>query len=96
VSRIHPLFHVSQLKKNLGASVQVQHQMPSTAVEQIIEPELILRRRMTKQSNQAVAQVLVKWKHLLEDEATWENYRALIRRFPKFDLETRSISSGEY
>ena len=51
---------------------------------------------MTKQSNQAVAQVLVKWKHLLEDEATWENYRALIRRFPKFDLETRSISSGEY
>ena len=32
-SRIHLVFHVSQLKKKLGTSVQVQHQMPTTAVE---------------------------------------------------------------
>ena len=60
----------------------------------MIEPESILAHRMVKKGNQAHAEVLIKWKLLPKDEATWESYQDLIRRFPNFDIETRSISGG--
>ena len=44
-ARIHPVFHVSQLKKTLGRPTQVQHQVTLDSVEQILEPEVGLERR---------------------------------------------------
>ena len=38
-ARIHNVFHVSQLKKQLGRNVQVQHQVPSHSVKQNLKPE---------------------------------------------------------
>ena len=38
------MFHVSQLKKKLGETLQVQHQVPTDSVEQILEPLFILDR----------------------------------------------------
>jgi len=35
-ARIHPMFHVSQLKKKLGRATQVQYQAPLDPVEQIL------------------------------------------------------------
>jgi len=84
---------VSQLKKKLGATSQVQHQVPHEATEQILEPELIIDRRMVKRNNKTVAEILVKWKHLTAEEASWEEYWALVK-FPHFDLETRSNLRG--
>ena len=60
-------------------------------VEQIIEPELIMDRRMVNRKNKATSEVLVKWK-FLPAEASWENYWDLIRGFPTFDLEARLLS----
>ena len=45
-AKIHPVFHISQLKRKLGHTIQVQNQLPSHAVEVIREPESILKRRM--------------------------------------------------
>ena len=95
-AKIHPVFHISQLKRKLGEAIQVQNQVPAHAVEVIKEPELILDRRMVKRLGKATTEVLIKWKQLPEDEATWENYWELIKRFPDFDLEARSISRGEH
>ena len=86
-SKIHPVFHVSQLERKLGAARAVQHQAPSTSVEQLTEPESILAHRMVKRGNQANVGIFC--------EATWESYQDLIRRFPNFDRETRLISGGE-
>ena len=91
-SKIHPVLHVSQLKKKLGTATVVQHQVPYISVEQLIESELILNCRMGKQGNQAIVEVLIKWKFLPEKEVAWEPYRDLIRRFPNFKLESRPFS----
>jgi hypothetical protein len=45
-------------------------------------PERILDRRMVKKGNAAIVQVLVKWTHLPEDSATWEDWAVLTMRFP--------------
>ena len=45
-------------------------------------PEMILERRLVKKGNVAVPQVKVKWTHLPEDAATWEDYNVLKAHFP--------------
>ena len=69
-SRIHPVFHVSQLKKRLGETIQVQHQAPSELAEHILGPELITERRMVNKEGKATTEVLIKWKQLPLKEAT--------------------------
>ncbi|KAK0576492.1 hypothetical protein LWI29_018286 [Acer saccharum] len=53
------------------------------------EPIAIIRRKMVKRGNVVGVDVLVHWKHHLEEDATWENYYDLKARFPdlmaKFD-----------
>ena len=73
-ARIYPVYHVSQLKKQLGSMVHVQHQAPTTSVEQILEPELILERRIVNKEGRAVTEELVKWKYMPVEEASWEGY----------------------
>lgn len=46
------------------------------------EPESILDRRMMKKGNNAVSQVLIKWKNLPEETATWEDWDILKTSFP--------------
>ena len=48
----------------------MQHQVPIDSVEQILEPELILDRRMVNRERRAVTVVLVKWGHLLVEEGS--------------------------
>ena len=95
-AKIHPVFHISQLKRKLGHNIQVHNQVPSHVVEVIKEPDSILDRRMVKRFGKATSEVLIKWKQLPLEEATWENYWELIKKFPAFDLGTRSISRGEH
>ena len=93
-AKLHPVFHVSQLKKKLGEAAQVQHQVPSHYVEQILVPELMLERRMMNMKGKAVTEVMIKWKNLSVEEASWERYWELVKRFPNFDLEARSNLGG--
>jgi hypothetical protein len=38
---------------------------------------------MMKKGNKAIVQVLIKWKHLPDETATWEDWDVLKLRFPK-------------
>ena len=68
---IHPIFHVSQLKKKLGQNQVLQTHDPSYVEELVDEPEEILDHREIKRKNQAVSQVLIKWKQSPSADATW-------------------------
>jgi hypothetical protein len=81
-SRIHPVIHVSQLKKAIGANVQVQACLPSP-LDILQVPARILQRRMRQQGPVAVSQALVQWSGQPEVLATWEDYDDLKRRFPR-------------
>ena len=72
-TRVHPVFHVSQLKQHIGHAM-VQSALPVLDGEDLIskEPVQILERRIRKRGNQAVTQVLVQWSNSFPEDATWE------------------------
>jgi hypothetical protein len=79
-SSIHPVFHVSQLKKAVGASVQVSQTLPLD-LPQLQVPVKVLDRRLVTKEVRSVHQVLVKWSSSPESLATWEDCEALKQKF---------------
>jgi hypothetical protein len=84
-SKIHNVFHVSQLKPFTPNYSPVFSELPvvvdlSTG---IFEPQKILERRMVKKGNSAMPQIKVLWSTLPPECATWEDYYVLQRRFPE-------------
>lgn len=73
-SKIHDVFHVSQLKKKIGNSKVVQTELPQTndAGEIRPKPIAILDRRLIKKGNRSATMVLVQWSNRIPEDATWE------------------------
>lgn len=81
-SRIHPVFHVSQLKPCLNPGQKVLPQFPSPdAILQV--PVRVLQRRIRQQGLRTVVQVLVQWSGASEEMATWEDLEPLQQQFPR-------------
>lgn len=74
-SKIHDVFHVSQLKAFHGVLPLATH-IPTWFQGQdssvVINPTSILDRRFVQVQNQAQVQYLVKWHNLPSHEANWE------------------------
>ena len=87
-SKIHPVFHVSQLKKKVG-SRPTSSTLPEVDDQGLVaaEPVAVLDRRLGKVGNSAAVYVLIQWSHAPKEEATWELYSDIERRFPQFQLE---------
>ncbi|KAJ7979026.1 Ty3/gypsy retrotransposon protein [Quillaja saponaria] len=88
-ARIHPTFHISQLKKKIG-DIQSQVELPEFSEDGIIvlKPTAILDRKFIKKNNQAVIQLLVQWAHTYPEDATWVDYNYFIQQFPDFPVNT--------
>ena len=83
-TKIHNVFHVSQLKKHIGQFIHsptLPDFIPKATGPK--EPTTILDPMILKRKGQAVTKVLVQWKHQLPED--WEFYYDLKRRFPQFD-----------
>jgi hypothetical protein len=80
-SAVHPVFHVSQLKKAPGTGHHISTELPQSAL-QLQVPLPILNRRMVTRGTSEVLQVLVQWTGLSPSLATWEDAAALKQRFP--------------
>jgi hypothetical protein len=83
-AQIHNTFHVSQLKPFTPDYTPVYKDLPQVVdlEHQELQPERVLQRRLVKKGNNAVPQWLIKWNHLPEDSATWEDANVVQRRFP--------------
>ncbi|WOG90151.1 hypothetical protein DCAR_0209394 [Daucus carota subsp. sativus] len=73
-SRVHPVFHVSLLKKHVGPAPIMEGELPQTNDADIVtlEPFRVLQRRQVQRQGQSIAQWLVQWKGLESYEASWE------------------------
>ncbi|GMI90769.1 hypothetical protein HRI_002746200 [Hibiscus trionum] len=84
-SRVHPIFHVSQLKKHIG-SADYSSELPVINPDGEIskEPLRIVDRRIGKRGGRAITEVLVEWANAFPEDATWESLHQLQLRFPDF------------
>ncbi|XP_071933080.1 uncharacterized protein [Coffea arabica] len=85
-ARIHPIFHVSLLKKKIGPYQHTTPTMPEFDMQNqcILEPEAILKRRVILRNDQPVIQYLIKWTNMDSDEASWEDASVISHQFPLF------------
>ena len=75
-SKIHPVLHVSQLKKALGPHCQVQSDLPLVD-SQLAIPIRVLQWCFRQAREQTVPQGLIQWSDQPESLATWEDLEAL-------------------
>ncbi|KAL0340885.1 UNVERIFIED_CONTAM: hypothetical protein Sradi_4605300 [Sesamum radiatum] len=88
-SGIHPVFHVSLLKKKIGHKHTPTLNLPIFDQHGFckVYPSQILARRLISRRNDPVPQVLVQWINYGPSEATWEDYYDLVARFPDFNMD---------
>ena len=74
-SRVHPVFHVSCLKKVIGENILAQTILPELDEEGkiILEPEAVMETRTRQLRNQSISEYLIKWKNLPTEDSTWED-----------------------
>ena len=85
-SKIHPVFHVSLLKRKIGQKVVLVLQLPETNEKGHlrVEPMAVLDRRIVKKKNAAAVQWLVQWWGASPAEATWKDAEGRELKFPEF------------
>jgi hypothetical protein len=92
-SAVHPVFHVSQLKKTVGATNQVTPALPSDFALRLT-PEQVLQTRVVRRGHHSVQQVLIKWNNLPSTLATWEDYEAFRQEFPRATAWGQAVIQG--
>ncbi|KOM28783.1 hypothetical protein LR48_Vigan583s003400 [Vigna angularis] len=94
-ARIHPIFHVSQLKLAIGTNrvekellADLQMSGPSCW------PSKVLDKRVQLQEGDQREQVLIEWQNGGVESATWEDRMVMQEQFPKFNLGDKVASQG--
>lgn len=85
-AQLHPVFHVSLLKKKIGQHAVANPTLPPVSDEGTLqlEPVAVLDRHMVKRNNRAVVQWLVQWSRTFPEDATWIDYEEFHSKFPEF------------
>lgn len=93
-SAVHPVFHVSQLRKALTPGTQVHFQLPLSA-DALAVPVEVLNTRWRKKNGAMIEQVQVRWSGDAAIGTTWEDKVALQARFPNAEAWGQASSQGE-
>jgi hypothetical protein len=96
-SRVHPVFHVSCLKKVIGDKIPVQTILPELDEEgkMILEPEAITDTRIRQLRNRSISEYLIKWRKLPAEDSTWED-ESFIQKHPELLKRCgQHLSQGE-
>lgn len=75
-ARVHPVFHVSLLKKKIGSKCTTSVVLPQLDEygQFLVEPTCIIDKKLVKKNNEATVEVLVQWSNTLLEEVTWEDW----------------------
>ena len=93
-SSIHPVFHVSLLKRAVGTNHQVSSELPANpGIVQV--PIKILQRRVQMKGDHTRSQVLVQWSSWPPALATWEDEALLRTRFPSATAWGQAVTEEE-
>lgn len=90
-AKVHPVFHVSQLKKVVGDRA-VQPELPPQMTDNLelkLVPEVVLGVRQGHKEQGQMMEALIKWKGSPAFDSTWEDFENIQGMFPEFDLEDK-------
>jgi hypothetical protein len=95
-ARIHPVFHVSQLKPKLGSSAIALPKLPPVNANGVLQPKPVevLGRRSQPKDNRPLIEILVRWEGQSTEDATWEEFHRLRDAYPH--LVGKVFLSGRY
>ena len=70
--QIHPVFHVSQLKKHIGSKAIPSPMLPMVNSDRTLKmgPAAVLQVRQIPRNNLPVVQWLIQWQNMADEEAT--------------------------
>lgn len=92
-SIIHPIFHVTHLKKMVktGAILPGEPLVTGLDGEVLAELLVVLDKRIVKKNNAAEIEILVQWANLPAKEATWESTTMLRSNFHILILVSKDL-----
>lgn len=98
-AKIHPVFHISQLKKFQGDDTVAYLPLPLLTAENgpIVQPKEVLQTRMLLRNESQIPQALILWDDDDVDAASWEDIEEFKRNYPLSNLEdlrTRLLLKG--
>jgi hypothetical protein len=81
---VHPVVHVSQLKKQVPPAVGVSNDLSSVSIDPLQPrvPVKVLKHRMVIRGATIIWQVLIQWEGWPESMATWEDEHWIKKKFP--------------
>ena len=96
-AKIHPVVHVSQLKKAVKSTNEVSYALPIalTHTPVITQPGEILQGRLIQVGGKQKPQVLIKWDGLTSNFNSWEPLYAMIDKFPDAPVWGQAVAEGE-
>lgn len=85
-TNIHPVFHISHLKKHVGQNAVPLPHVPLVTEEGKIKtsPFAVLDERIIQRQKSPVKQLLIHWESLGPEDATWEDLSFITAHFPTF------------
>ncbi|KZV44098.1 hypothetical protein F511_10769 [Dorcoceras hygrometricum] len=92
-SKVHPVFHVSCLKRAVGHKGVSQYLPRSFEQDLSTEfiPEQVVAERSKLVNGERGQQVLIHWKNRPREEDTWEEIAAFTSQFPEFSLGDKAV-----
>lgn len=89
--KIHPVFHVSQLKHKVGTNIQTGLDLPDvdSAGRLLLQPVRVTGHRILTRKQQQVAQVCVLWSTTHPHDNSWVDSTVFEAHFSSFDLEDK-------
>ena len=91
--RLHPIFHISKLKKALSPKATPLTLPPALAEdgELLVQPASVLG---TRNAPEGSLEVLIHWEHLPSFDDNWESVEKIATIFPNFYLEDKVTFEG--
>ncbi|PNX87538.1 hypothetical protein L195_g043629 [Trifolium pratense] len=87
-SKIHPVFHASLLKPCFDSTAEpLEMPIETYGNGPVIQPLAVLDWK--EESSAGTTQVLIQWKGLFPEDATWEDYEDICTTYPEFNLEDK-------
>jgi hypothetical protein len=83
-ARIHPVVHVSQLKKAVKPIDEVSTSIPIALMRMHVQvqPQTIVGERMVRRGNKMIPQVQLQWSGLSSNCTSWESLFLMVNQFP--------------